>query len=336
MYQNRKELYKKLEENRKSKVIVYVTGDRRSLETRIHQEVLDFFVHHLDLIRNVPKISLYLYTTGGDTLAAWSIVNLIRQFCEDLEVIIPSKAHSAGTLICLGANNIVMTKQATLSPIDPSLNTPLNPQVPGAPPAVRYPVSVEAINGFIELAREELKISTNAELTSVLGILAANVHPLVLGQVYRTRSQIRMLGRRLLQKHKKDGEEKIEKLLDFLCSESGSHDYTIYRQEARESLGLNVMKPDDELYSSIMEIYDDIIKELELNAPFDPNLLLKGQSQVSYNLKRAVIESIDGGSHKFFSEGQLAKKQMPIPNSGLMQDVLQDIRTYEGWKHESV
>ena len=59
-----------------------------------------------------------MYTRGGNTLAGWSIINLIRQFCDELEIIIPSKAHSTGTLMALGANSIIMTKQATLGPID--------------------------------------------------------------------------------------------------------------------------------------------------------------------------------------------------------------------------
>jgi ClpP class serine protease len=145
MYKDRLGLYRHLEKMRKSKVIVYVTGDRRGLETQIHPEILDFFIEHLDLIDGVKKISLFLYTRGGSTSASWSIPNLIRQFCESFEVIVPSKAHSGGTLICLGADNIVMTKQAALGPIDPSVNSPLNPQIPGAPPMARASVSVEAI-----------------------------------------------------------------------------------------------------------------------------------------------------------------------------------------------
>ena len=83
MYQNRINLYKEIEEKRDSKLLVYVTGDRRGLETKIHPEVLDLFVQHLDTMGTVPKISLYLYTRGGHTLAAWSIANLIYQFCDD-------------------------------------------------------------------------------------------------------------------------------------------------------------------------------------------------------------------------------------------------------------
>lgn len=75
-YTDRKKLYRDVEKERKSKVISYITGDRSGMETRIHREVLDLFVDHLDRIGPVPKITLILYTIGGDTSASWSIINL--------------------------------------------------------------------------------------------------------------------------------------------------------------------------------------------------------------------------------------------------------------------
>src|SRR5262245_54964849 len=146
MFVDRRSLYEELEKARKSKVLVYVTGDRRNLETQIHSEVIDLLTTHLDKIGDVEKITLFLYTRGGDTPASWSIANLIKHFCKTFEVMIPAKAHSGGTLISLGADKIVMTKQATLGPIDPSVQSALNPNVPGAPPNQKVPVSVEAIN----------------------------------------------------------------------------------------------------------------------------------------------------------------------------------------------
>lgn len=333
MYKDRVGLYQELEKNRNTKIITYITGDRPGLETQIHPEVLDFLVDHLDNIGTVPKISLFLYTRGGQTIAAWSIANFIRQYCDEFEVIIPSKSHSAGTLISLGANTIVMTKQATLGPIDPSVNTPLNPPIPGAPPNARVPVSVEAINGFIELAKG-VGIDTSADLGAVMATLASHVHPLVLGEVFRTRSQIRMLGSRLLSKHMTDG-EKIEKILSFLCSESGSHDYTIYRQEARDELGLNVEKPSDELYELIKKLYDNIASELQLTMPYNPDILLSGQPQVSYSLVRGLVESTSGGSHKFSSDGTLIRQKITAPN-GIVQEAIQDVRKFEGWKYEHI
>ncbi|MDD2387775.1 MAG: hypothetical protein PHP52_13440 [Bacteroidales bacterium] len=78
MKADRIENYKKIENLRNSKLLVYITGDRPGMETQIHPEILDYFVDHLDPLGKVDKISLLLYTRGGSTLAAWSLVNLIR------------------------------------------------------------------------------------------------------------------------------------------------------------------------------------------------------------------------------------------------------------------
>lgn len=327
-YKERKILYEQLEEERKSNLIVYITGDRRGWETQIHQEVINFFIHHLDILRDNKKISLYLYTRGGNTLAAWSLVNLLRQFCDELEVIVPSKAHSAGTLICLGANKIVMTKQASLSPIDPNVNTPLNPHIPGTPENVTLPVSVEAIKGFIEFVKEEFGVRRGTDLASVINALTNKVHPLVLGEVYRARAQIKMLARKLLNQQIK--EENIKKkIIDFLCSESGSHDYTIDRKEAKNDLKLNIEKPDDKFYAIIKNIFGNIQGELRLNSDFDPKIILGDKETSSYENKRALIESISGGSNYFVTEGILTKLQQ---ENNIM---INDLRVFEGWKHVS-
>ena len=332
MLRDRLNLYKQLEELRGSKVLTYVTGDRPQLETRIHSEVLDLFVHHLDSIGDVEKISLLLYTQGGDTLASWSVANLIRQFCKTFEVIIPAKCHSGGTLISLGADSIVMTKQATLGPIDPSVQNALNPSIPGGPPLAKVPVSVEAINGYIDFARETL--GKDADLSQIVLHLSQQVHPLVLGNAYRARGQIRMLARKLLARQVAD-EERLDKILQFLCSESGSHDYTINRREARNELGLNIQKPDDNLYKVIKQIYDDIARELELAKPFDPVVLLGNANTLSYEFRRALIESISGECHVFVSSGVLAKQQIPT-GPGILQEAVSDNRQMEGWRHETI
>jgi hypothetical protein len=60
MRADRIENYKKLEELRGSKLLVYVTGDKPGMETQIHPEILDYFVDHLDPLKKVDKISLFL------------------------------------------------------------------------------------------------------------------------------------------------------------------------------------------------------------------------------------------------------------------------------------
>ena len=332
-YADRKKLLEKWEKERKSTALLYVTGDRPGLETQLHPEVLDFFAQHLDGIGTVKTISLFLHTRGGSTLAAWSLVNLLRQFTERLEIIVPSKAHSAGTLMCLGADSIMMTRQATLGPIDPSVNGPLNPEIPGAPPQQRAPVSVEAINGFLAFAKDEIGFSSEEAKIGVLRALSERVHPLVLGEVYRSRSQIRMLGRRLIKRQLTD-EARIEKVLDFLCSESGSHDYTIYRQEARDELGLKVERPTDALYALLRDLHRSYATEMKFGIPLSPETVLAGNPQASYSHVRAAVESTVGGSHRFVSEGTYTRQQVQIA-PGIMQPAVADSRTFEGWKHNT-
>jgi hypothetical protein len=341
MYKDRVDLYKEIEKSRNSKLLVYITGDRPGMETQIHPEILDYFIDHLDKMGKQRKITLFLYTRGGSTLAAWSLVNLIRQFCEDFEVVVPSKAQSAGTLICIGANRIVMTKQATLGPIDPSLNSPLCPQNPMAPqnPQIRIPVSVESIKGFFQFLQNDLKINSEVNLKDILINLSNQVHPLVLGDIYRSSTQIQMLAKKLLSKQIKD-KEKIEKIIAFLCSDSGSHDYTIYRREAQNDLGLSIEKPDDNLYAIIKSTFDDIKLELELNKPYNPNIMLGANQTADYSCRKVLIESLDFGTHVLLSEGTLVRNiqnipQMP-PFPPIQQTIINDQRKFEGWKAENV
>lgn len=320
MYADRLPLYEQLEKSFHSKLLVYVTSDRPNMAAQIAPDVIDPFINHLDKIGPCDKISLYLYTRGGDTSAARNIVNLLRMFCETLQVIVPHKAHSSGTIISIGANEIVMSKQATLGPIDPSLHTPLNPKLPNGE---FYPVSVEAVKGFLEFAKNELGIDDQSSLTRIYEKLTEYVHPLVLGEVYRSKAQIQMMAEKLLGNQVTDSNN-IRKIIDFLCSESGSHDYTINRREAKDELGLNVIKPTTEQYRIIKDIYDDINSELLFRKPF-----LISNINGTYSVRRGILESIVGGADFFSTEGVVTQGTLPDGQAGI-----QHMLTFEGWRHD--
>lgn len=334
MIKDRIEYYKEIASSRNSSVLVYVTGDRQGMETQMHPEVIDIMTEHLDAMKNTNKISLILHSRGGDTSAGWSICNLLRSFCTELEVIIPARAHSAATLLSLGADNIIMTKQATLGPIDPNVNSPLNPLIPGGGSNARVGVSVESIEGFVQLAKEKFNITDSVGNAQILSVLAEKVHPLVLGNAFRARSHIRMLATKLLEFHfsNKRDEEQINAIVDFLSSDSGSHDYTINRKEAKDQLGLSIEKPSLELYSLINNVYKDIVEELELKNRFDPALLVANTPKKDYICKRALIESVDFGSHSFKTQGTVIKTQQQTPNGIITQ--IQDNRAVEGWSKD--
>jgi hypothetical protein len=143
-----------------------------------------------------------------------------------------------------------------------------------------------------------------------------------------------MLARRLLTRQIPNDSEKIDRILGFLCSESGSHDYPIYRREARDQLGLTIERPNDDLYKRIKAIYDDFAADLQLTEPYSPDVALAGQPQREYRFKRCLVETVLGGSHEFVSEGTLMRRQIQ-QSPGVLQFAVEDRRTFEGWRHSN-
>ena len=193
---DRLQLLRTLEEQRGSRVVALLTGTRGpNYATIIAADAPPLLYWHLERIGQVPQIDLLLYSQGGHTLSGFRIPGLIREYCKRFCVLIPYRAHSSATLVALGADEIVMTPLAELSPVDPSTNGPFNPPVPvpvapgELPPTL--PVSVEDVVGYMNLASEEAKISGSEAMRGVFERLATDVRPLALGQVFRARSQIR-------------------------------------------------------------------------------------------------------------------------------------------------
>jgi len=307
----RRALLQKIEKSRDSRALLYVTGDRPKLETKIHSEVLDLFVDHLDNCGVTKRISLILYTRGGDGIAAWSLFNLVRMYCDELEVIVPMRAHSAGTMIAIGADRIIMTKQSSLSPIDPSLNHPLAPRNPGNSSS-RIPVSVEAIAGYLDLARDTLGAETSEPaMEQTMLDLARQVHPLVLGETYRRRQQTQLLAEKLLKPQVPNADDR-NRIISFLSSDSGSHDYTLNRREAA-ALGLPVVKCPARLYPLIRQLYCDFRDEMCLRVPFDA-FQFPPNATTPFTNVRAIIESTAANPMHYMSAGNYVRQPGSTPD----------------------
>ena len=325
-------LIKKLEYLRESRLLVYFTGDRKGLETRIATDVFPFILEHLERIGPVPKLDLFLYTPGGMAIAGTGLVALLREFCDKLEVVIPFKAHSAGTLIALGADSIVMSKMAQLSPVDPSVQSPYNPPAPGSQPGsvtTLLPVNVEEAIGYLDLAREVAKIEDDNAMASIFRELSSRVHPLALGNVYRARAQIKMLATQLLERQMgEENKEKVRAIVDKLTRELYSHDYIIGRKEAKESLELNIVDVDRDTDKTVWELYKEYEELLELMVPLTPAVLLGNNNEVRVTFNRAIIESrlrIDAfQSDQVFKRVQIVPPRAPGPVTGYQSNVLSD------------
>ena len=146
------------------------------------------------------------------------------------------------------------------------------------------------------------------------------MHPLVLGETFRSWQQIRKLAEKLLAASK-NSPKRIRKLVDFLCSSSGSHDYTINRREARE-LGMQVVKCSEELYENLRELSRNYSNLMKLREPIETDFINADES--SLELTHSIIESEYGMSH-------LVSEYDIIGHDGRQVAAW---RTFFGWKEK--
>lgn len=207
---------------------------------------------------------------------------------------IPFRAHSAATMISLGADNIIIGREGELSPIDPTVRTQYCPRDPADKKNV-LPVNVADLTGYVALIKEKVGITNQQELGVALNALAKEVHPLALGGINRHLSFIRLVARRLLGSHnKKLDDTKIEKIVDDLVEKTFFHEHTIGRKEAK-NLGLKVKNAEDfevnDLMWSLFEHYEELMKLREPLVPEDILDRHNTEEHVENDLVGAIIES---------------------------------------------
>lgn len=301
---DKKSLIQQIEKARGSRVITYVTSDRPGpVNARVAMDIIPVMSRQLREIGKTKNIDLFLYSTGGDTMVPWRLVSMIREYCDKFSVIISYKAHSAATMIALGADEIVMSDLSELSPIDPSTANVFNPQ-DAQNPQNKIPISVEDVMAYFDLAKNKFGIKNDEELSRVfIKFVESNpqIHPLALGNVNRIHNLIRILAKRLLKSHKAPiKEEEIEKLVDYFTEKLYSHQYFIGRKEAKEDLGLKTVQYADNVLSKTMtDLYEEYKKEMGLgiNVWNPENELGVNAVQNKKDYKIAFIESAQLSNH---------------------------------------
>ena len=335
----RKEQIKALEAVRERRVIAYVTGDRPpNLGAQIATDSLPLFYGLLSKLaasKPVPQLDVFIYSTGGITMAAWGLVALLREFADSLSILVPFRALSTATLIALGADEIVMGRLGQLSPVDPTVNSPYNPPSPQQQPGVAMqflPVSVEDVRGFLDLARDEAELKEPSLIAEAFGKLASDVRPLALGNVNRAKQQIKILTEKLLRSHKPGADQnRIDSIVETFTRKLYSHDYLIGRKEARKIIGNEVVDAPPKVEEAMWALYSSYADDLELIKPFNVEAALGSTNQKVVQLRRAYIESSEG-CHVFKTTLELRRTQ--VKHEGTQTFIVQPRVLDEGWTSE--
>ena len=101
--------------------------------------LVDGFVHHLrkvieDLFEDkrppAPRLFFMLTTPGGSATAVDRAVKVLRHFYTEINFVVPDRAYSAGTILCMSGDNIYMDYFGVLGPIDPQIPNKDNILIP--------------------------------------------------------------------------------------------------------------------------------------------------------------------------------------------------------------
>jgi len=116
---HRQALIRAIEEGSGTHLICYVSGRGASIDR-------DDAAGFMDVLHEVgpdDNIDLLLHTRGGDVDAAEKLVALVQATVgsAQLRIIIPDLAKSAGTLMALGADTLIMSESSELGTIDPQI-----------------------------------------------------------------------------------------------------------------------------------------------------------------------------------------------------------------------
>ncbi len=115
----RQNLIAKLEAKYDARVLTFFTSftNPRGMISDVDPEMIESI---LSVEQDKARLILVVNSPGGQGLAAERIVNVCRSYSGNrFSVLVPHMAKSAATLICFGADEIIMSRTAELGPVDP-------------------------------------------------------------------------------------------------------------------------------------------------------------------------------------------------------------------------
>ncbi len=214
-----------------AKVVVYCTNPYTSKP--INDRDVPVLYECLQSIGAVDRLNLVLYAEGGSINSARRIALLLRNYSHQLTISVPYKAHSAGTLLCLAADQLILGTLASFSPLDPYIGSARDGI--SSPPAI----SSEEILATLQMAKSWFGLESDDARLEIFRILSSHIFPTTLSALYRADLQVREIGDELLSYQIQDDATLRHSIIDKMVSGYHSHDYTITRIEAQK-LGLHV------------------------------------------------------------------------------------------------
>lgn len=209
-------------------------------DTEINDLDKNAFMQAIYQMDKSKGLDLILHTPGGGVAATESIVDYLNSIFSDIRAIIPQLAMSAGTMIALSCDSIMMGKQSNLGPIDPQC---------------RGISCQEALDEF-ETAKQE--VANNNSSLGLWQILLSKYTPTFLTSCKYSIEWSKSLATDWIQNNSNIEINNVTNIINLFVehNESKSHDRHISKEKCKQ-VGLNIinMEDDQKLQDLILSLH---------------------------------------------------------------------------------
>lgn len=228
--------------------------------------------------RNFEELDLVINSYGGSIHAAYQIVELLRLHTKRLNACVPFLAKSAATLLCVGADTIVIDELAQLGPLDTQIyeekksgkgefSSALNPfktleQL--------QQFSLETLDIAVKMIVTRSGMDVGSCIKHAIEFVGVTTGPLFnqldtekLGEYSRALSVGTEYGERLLRRFTQWDDEKRTSVIERLVHGYPSHEYIIDYHELKE-IGFDTRLFEDKERLAVHNLYNTIASGQEV------------------------------------------------------------------------
>ncbi len=226
-----------IERLRNSSVIAYMLHDNAMIADDAIPQIYD----KLQAWGRRERIDLLLHARSGAGEAVWRVLNLLREGCDHLGVIVGTKAQGTAALLALGADEIVVGPLSDLGSVESARKHPLLPRDDLNQP---LPTTWHELEWLLEASGSGERPIPDA--------LYQYIHPLAIAQLREANLLNRELTRKALGMHMPESGDRIDKIADLF---NGGFHSALYTPSAAElgEMGLPVTQADSNLWRPVWE-----------------------------------------------------------------------------------
>ncbi len=226
-------LISKLSKEEEVDCYLYIGGIKRSGYERFSEEAKR---------RKHKRAYLFLSTYGGEPATAYRIARGLRHYYEHLTIVVPAYCKSAGTLLAIGADHLIISDKGELGPLDMQLKKPdelfdmsSGLDITQAMAFLRAQSAEILKSNLVDLnVKFSVTTKTAADIATKLAIglvspIYAQIDPYKIGESQRAINVAFAYGKRLNDKVKS---LKSDESLKTLVLEYPDHGFVIDRKEA--------------------------------------------------------------------------------------------------------